>query len=99
MAAGNLLLHHGIKWSQQNGMKMLHLGGGVSEDENDPLLIFKRNFSTKTKKFYIGKRIHDQSAYSSLVAEWDQRFSEEAAKYKNILQRYRWTGADLVRSH
>lgn len=94
-AAGNLLLHHGVKWSQQNGMQKLHLGGGVSEDPNDPLLVFKKNFSVQTEKFYIGKRIHNLKVYNSLVNEWDNRFPEAAIKYRNILQRYRWRKEDL----
>ncbi len=96
MAAGNLLLHHGIKWSQQNGMLKLHLGGGVTEDPDDPLLVFKNNFSVQTEKFYIGKRIHDQGAYDSLVKEWDRKFPEAALKYQNILQRYRWRKEDIA---
>ena len=96
MAAGNLLLHHGIKWSQQNGMHKLHLGGGVTEDLDDPLLVFKNNFSVQTEKFYIGKRIHDQEAYDSLVNDWDSRFPEAALKYRNILQRYSWRKEDIA---
>lgn len=96
LAAGNLLLHHGIKWAKQNGMKKLHLGGGVSEDPDDPLLIFKNNFSSQMEKFYIGKRVHNEEMYNALVTDWDLRFPEVAGKYKNILQRYRWTKKDIV---
>jgi len=96
LAAGNLLLHHGIKWAKQNGMKKLHLGGGVSEDLNDPLLVFKKNFSHQMEKFYIGKRVHNDEVYNALVTDWDLRFPEDAGKYKNILQRYRWTKKDIV---
>lgn len=95
LAAGNLLLYHGIKWGQQNGMKKLHLGGGVSDDVQDPLLVFKSNFSEQKEKFYIGKRIHDQEVYTKIVADWDRHFPDAAIKYKNILQRYRLTKKDL----
>ncbi len=96
LAAGNLLLHHGIKWSQQNGMKKLHLGGGVSQNPDDPLLVFKNNFSKLTEKFYIGKRVHDGVKYDYLVSAWDKKFPEASIKYNNILQRYRLTKEDLV---
>lgn len=96
LAAGNLLLHEGILWCKKNGSQKLHLGGGVSQEQDDPLLVFKRNFSSLSEKFYIGKRIHDQEIYSALVSDWDHRFPSDALKYKNILQRYRMTKADLV---
>ncbi|HNQ61391.1 MAG TPA: GNAT family N-acetyltransferase [Bacteroidia bacterium] len=96
IAAGNLLLHHGVMWAKQNGLKKLHLGGGVSADPNDPLLVFKKNFSGHMEKFYIGKRVHNNEAYQALVSDWDTRFPEVAGKYKNILQRYRWTKADII---
>ncbi len=95
-AAGNLLLHHGIQWSKREGMKKLHLGGGVSQDANDPLLVFKNNFSQLIEKFYIGKRIHNHEIYSILTEDWDRNFPEESVKYKSILQRYRWTKDDLL---
>lgn len=77
-------------------MKIMHLGGGITPEESDPLLVFKKNFSSKTEKFYIGKRIFDQGTYDLLIQDWDQRFPEEAPKYKSILQRYRWEKQDLL---
>lgn len=96
LAVSNLMLHRGILWSRRQGMKKLHLGGGVTAADNDPLLVFKKNFSQLTEKFCIGKRILDPSAYELLVKDWDHRFPEEAPKYKTILQRYRWEKEDLL---
>lgn len=95
-AVSNLMLHHGILWAKKSGLKSLHLGGGVTGEESDPLLVFKKNFSQKTLKFYIGKRIHDEKAYSDIVKRWDEKHPVEAIKYKFILQRYRFKEADLV---
>ncbi|MBP6532601.1 MAG: GNAT family N-acetyltransferase, partial [Bacteroidia bacterium] len=95
-AVSNLMLHHGILWAKENGLHSLHLGGGVSAEESDPLLVFKKNFSEKTVKFFIGKRIHDEKAYNSIVKQWDEKHPVEAVKYKFILQRYRFKEEDLV---
>ena len=95
-AVSNLMLHHGILWAKENGLHSLHLGGGVSAEESDPLLVFKKNFSEKTVKFFIGKRIHDEKAYNSIVKQWDETHPVEAVKYKFILQRYRFKEEDLL---
>ena len=96
LAVSNLMLHAGILEGRKRGMKIMHLGGGITPEESDPLLVFKKNFSSKTEKFYIGKRIFDQGTYDLLIQDWDQRFPEEAPKYKSILQRYRWEKQDLL---
>ena len=95
-AVSNLMLHSGILWARSGGMKKMHLGGGLTGDENDPLLVFKKNFSTLTEKFYIGKRIFDKVTYDILIQDWDQRFADQSSKYKSILQRYRWEKEDLL---
>ena len=95
-AVSNLMLHSGILWARSQGMKKMHLGGGLTADENDPLLVFKKNFSSLTEKFYIGKRIFDKATYDTLIHDWDQRFADQSSKYKSILQRYRWEKEDLL---
>ena len=95
-AVSNLMLHHGILWAKESGLRSIHLGGGITGEESDPLLVFKKNFSKKTLKFYIGKRIHNENAYNEIVKQWDQKHPVEAVKYKFILQRYRFKEADLV---
>ena len=94
-AVSNLMLHHGILWAKKNELAMIHLGGGVSADENDPLLVFKKNFSEETRKFFIGKRIHNKKTYETIVGEWDKKFPVGAMKYKSILQRYRFKEGDV----
>jgi len=95
LAAGNILLHKGILLCREKGADFLHLGGGMSPDVNDPLLLFKKNFSNLTRKFYIGKRIHNKPVYKKLVDDWDLRFPEAVSKYGSILQRYRYSREDL----
>ncbi|MEO8085344.1 MAG: GNAT family N-acetyltransferase [Bacteroidota bacterium] len=95
-AVSNLLLNKGIMHCKKSGMKKVHLGGGMTDSAEDSLLVFKKNFSSKTAPFYIGKRIHFHEQYDLLCADWDRRFAPESVKYKNILQRYRWSKADLL---
>ncbi len=95
-AVSNLMLHHGILWAKSEGLKSIHLGGGVTTEENDPLLVFKKNFSKETCKFFIGKRIHNEKAYKDIVNQWDEKHPVEAIKYKFILQRYRFKEQDLL---
>lgn len=89
MAAGNIMLDEGIKWCLRNGLKRLHLGGGISGGTQDPLLQFKMNFSQNLVAFFIGKRIHDQAAYDKVIAAWEKKYPDKAEKSKGILQRYR----------
>lgn len=95
-AVSNLMLYHGILWSKKQGLSVLHLGGGVTGEESDPLLVFKKNFTKNTIRFYIGKRIHNENAYHHIVNQWDEQHPVEAIKYKFILQRYRLKEEDLV---
>ena len=94
-AVSNLMLHHGAIWAKEQGAGQMHIGGGVTAELNDPLLSFKKSFSKKTVKFYIGKRIHNASAYEEIVAAWDKENPEYSMKYKSILQRYRFTKEEL----
>jgi len=96
LAVSNLLLGMGITHCKKSGMQKIHLGGGMTGAPDDSLLIFKKNFSNLTAKFFIGKSIHYQEQYDLLCADWDQRFAPESAKYVNILQRYRWTKSELL---
>ncbi|REJ84075.1 MAG: GNAT family N-acetyltransferase [Bacteroidetes bacterium] len=96
IGVSNLLLHSGVLWCKKEGLSKIHLGGGVTADQNDPLLQFKLNFSSNTEKFFIGKRIHNARLYEKLTSDWDKKHSLHAEKYRTILQRYRLREKDLV---
>ena len=67
-APSNLLLYKVALWGCENGYKTLYLGGGVGSAE-DSLLKFKKAFYRgDLKRYYIGKRIFDQTRYDELVA-------------------------------
>jgi hypothetical protein len=85
----NLLLSKMAFWSQENGMKLLNFGGGLSLDENDFLFKFKSNFGKQIKDFTIGKRVHQPAIYKELQEKFIARNGEEAfQKVKHILQFY-----------
>ncbi|MFM8432684.1 MAG: GNAT family N-acetyltransferase [Bacteroidota bacterium] len=95
LGVGNLLLHEGINWAADRGARIMHLGGGLTADPADPLLTFKLNFSKTTVPFFIGKRIHDETAYRKILEAWEKKHGIAAGAFGNILQRYRWTDEDL----
>lgn len=49
------------------GKRWLHLGGGVSSKEADPLFRFKAGFSRKRLPFHVVRLISDRSAYDKAV--------------------------------
>jgi hypothetical protein len=61
-----LLLDHAFGHFGASGQRWMHLGGGRSSDQNDPLLHFKRRFSERTIPFYAGGLIFDHAAFLQL---------------------------------
>lgn len=75
-AANNLILWHGIQKAKERGCKWFHFGGGTTGDENDSLLLFKQNYSKTKTEFWIGKRVHNQAVYDSIVDQWKEKHLE-----------------------
>lgn len=94
LAAGNLLLHEGINRCREMGVRLLHLGGGLTGASDDPLLLFKKSFSANEVPYHIGRRVHRADVYAVLIRNWSERFPQLAAGNPNLLQRYRLTSAD-----
>jgi len=54
-------------WGKANGYRLIHDGGGRTNDPNDNLLMFKRQFGKNTRfDFYIGKKIWNKPVYQKL---------------------------------
>lgn len=67
LAATNLLIYEAALWGCANGYRTLYLGGGVGSYE-DSLFKFKKAFyKGNLHRFYVGKKIFDEQAYSRLV--------------------------------
>lgn len=79
LAAGNLLLYEAALHACKNGVKTLHLGGGITP--NDSLFGFKKQFNkTGQREFWIGRNIFDPAEYRSLLqlrAQRDPDFDPE----------------------
>ncbi|GAB4274841.1 MAG: hypothetical protein Kow0029_15470 [Candidatus Rifleibacteriota bacterium] len=52
--------------------KLLHLGGGLTNHENDALFRFKKGFSNEILPFYIAKIIHQPQIYQQLSERWQK---------------------------
>ena len=66
VGANHLLFHTAASWAGEHGFTRFHLGGGVGGFE-DSLYEFKRRFDAQgTCPAYLGKAVHDRSAYLEL---------------------------------
>ncbi|WP_066190741.1 GNAT family N-acetyltransferase [Gracilibacillus timonensis] len=55
------------QWGKEKGYKVIHHGGGRSNDPNDSLYKFKKRFSKNTEfNFFIGKKIWNKNVYKQL---------------------------------
>ncbi len=64
--ATKLIIAKAMQKGAEQGMKYLHLGGGTSACENDPLLRFKMLFSKNLKKYVIGNQVFNGQTYQEL---------------------------------
>ncbi len=85
LAPNNILLWEAVKYAKMRGCKKIHLGGGLSDIQEDSLFQFKKKFSSECKDFYIGKRVHNRDVYKLLIRKWEIEHGEKA----KILLQYR----------
>lgn len=63
------LLYHGIALNgAKRGKSILHMGGGLSDDEKDHLFRFKKSLSPERASFSLGTLCHNQLQYEKLGA-------------------------------
>lgn len=86
----SLLYSEMIQFGQKKGCKILHVGGGATNQPNDSLLKFKMNFSKTTADFFIGGRILNQHVYDEVIRQWKTKYPEKVEMYKNFLLKYRY---------
>jgi len=86
----DLLFYKTALYLREKGVKIFHLGGGVSQDINDSLLRFKRKLSDSEYNFYVGKTIFNKRIYDEICKKWEEEFPEKSEKYKNFFLRYRY---------
>jgi hypothetical protein len=81
-AAGNLLFEAAADWAEALGLAgkpgaAIHLGGGTSGAEEDPLLAYKRRIGRRSAEFRTAGLIADPEAHAALVAAWAARSGRE----------------------
>lgn len=56
-----------VIWGKENGISLIHDGGGRTNSLQDSLYLFKKQFGKNTNfKFYIGRKIWNQAVYDAL---------------------------------
>ena len=90
IASTNYLLGKVVELLKGKNAFVFNIGGGLTNEQDDDLFKFKRNFSKSTKDYFIGKRIFNSNLYNQLVQDWIELFGKnEYEKRKSILQFYR----------
>lgn len=88
--ATNFLISKTVEWLLDKNIKKINLGGGLTNNLNDPLFKFKSNFSKSKNDFYIGKRVFNDAIYEDIISLWISiHGQEDYDKRKHILQFYR----------
>lgn len=66
-----LLLYDSIRrWAKERGNRLFHLGSGVG-GKRDTLFDFKARFSKVRHSFYTWRLVVNETAYQSVVKEWE----------------------------
>lgn len=56
-------------WGKENGMDLIHVGGGTTNEPDDSLYLFKKKFGKNTDfNFYIGRKVWNQEIYQALCS-------------------------------
>ncbi|MGX7595166.1 peptidoglycan bridge formation glycyltransferase FemA/FemB family protein [Planococcus plakortidis] len=62
-----VLQYGAVRWGKENGVKLIHTGGGRTNDAEDPLYKFKKKFGQHTGfRFYTGRKIWNAEIYGEL---------------------------------
>src|SRR5699024_8145898 len=65
-----ILKYATVEWAESNNIKLIHYGGGTTNNSDDPLFKFKRKFTKETLfSFHIGKKIWNEEIYNQLCLE------------------------------
>ncbi len=72
LAPAYILQYALVVWGKENGIDLIHDGGGRTNSEEDKLFLFKKQFGKNTRfKFYIGKKIWHPALYEKLCKAAD----------------------------
>jgi serine/alanine adding enzyme len=55
------------RWGKENGMELVHEGGGKTNSPDDPLYLFKKQFGKNTSfKYYTARKIWNEKLYGQV---------------------------------
>lgn len=80
LAVNSLMLHEVALAARACGLRRFHLGGGSDADPANPLLFFKRGFSTASATFRTGAAIFDAHRYEALKTRWPERWARFSSR-------------------
>lgn len=90
-SVSSILIDMAVRYSIENKMKWMHLGGGRTPNAEDSLMKFKLHFSHDCRDFHIGKKIIKKRIYDQIIKIWSAKYPTAARKYSKRLQGYRIT--------
>lgn len=68
--APNILQYALLEWGRDNGIRLIHHGGGRTNATDDKLYLYKKKYGKGQElKFHIGKKIWNSEAYDILCKE------------------------------
>lgn len=80
-------------WGKEHGYSLIHHGGGRSNDPEDSLFMFKRQFTKDCLfDFYVGKKVWNQEAYDLLVNIKEKKTGHNINT--DFFPEYRYGGGD-----
>jgi len=81
LGANNLLVWTIIRWAAAEGMDLVHLGGGLTADDN--LFRFKKSFGGRAAEFWTGTAVLDENQYRVLAEERASRAGIPSARLRH----------------
>lgn len=83
----NLLLYEAACWGSTHGIKMFHLGGGMTADDN--LFLFKKKFNKNGRlPFVVGRTIFNTDAYT-ILCQLRKKIDNSFDENNNYMIQYR----------
>lgn len=65
--APNILQYALLRWGMENGIKLIHHGGGRTNEPDDKLYLYKKKYGrVQELEFHVGKKVWNQEVYDLL---------------------------------
>lgn len=87
-----VMTYAAVLWGKENGINLIHAGGGVTNSPEDTLYLFKKKFGQNTTfQFHIGKKVWNPEVYQLLCEE------AVVGPYEEFFPAYRAKASKLFR--